>query len=119
MTAEPEWVPKGDWRGYEAYILGSLAAQFPDVRLEPDARLPGKRSGTMRQIDILAHANEPVAFECKYFSRRVDVKCVETVIGMLNDVELKRGAIVTAVGFSAAAKRRAAPRTMPAISSSN
>lgn len=108
MTAELEWLPKGDWRGYESYILGSLAAQFPGVRLEPNARLPGKKSGTMRQIDILAHASEPVAFECKYFSRKVDVKCVETVLGMLNDVELKRGAIVTAVGFSAAAKRRAA-----------
>ncbi|WP_447929909.1 restriction endonuclease [Sphingopyxis fribergensis] len=108
MTTELEWLPKGDWRGYEAYILGSLAAQFPGVWLEPDARLPGKKSGTMRQIDILAHARESVAFECKYFSRKVDVKCVETVLGMLNDVGLQRGVIVTAVGFSAAAKRRAA-----------
>lgn len=108
MTADLEWMPKGDWRGYESYILGSLAAQFPGIRLEPDARLLGKKSGRMRQIDILAHAKEPVAFECKYFARKVDVKCVESVIGMLSDVELTRGAIVTAVGFSAAAKRRAA-----------
>lgn len=108
MITELEWMPKGDWRGYEAYILGSLAAQFPGVRLEANVFMPGKKSHAMRQIDVLAHADQTIAIECKYLGRKVDVKCVEAVIGMLDDVGIGRGAIVTAVGFTAAARRRAA-----------
>lgn len=107
MPEDLEWMPKGDWRGYESYVLGSLAAQFPGVRLEANVKLAGKRSGVPRQIDVLAYADQVVAIECKYFGRRVDVKCVEAFIGMLGDVEIQRGILVTAVGFSEAAKRRA------------
>jgi len=108
MFENPDWIPRGDWRGYEAYVAGWLAARFPGIRIEPNASLPGEKSKTARQIDILAYGKQPVAIECKYLGRKVDVKCVEAFIGMLDDVGMKHGIIVTAVGFSKSAQRRAA-----------
>jgi len=107
MLDDSDWMPAGDWRGYEAYVLGSLARRFPAVRLEANVRLPGKKSGVARQIDVLAHADQPVAVECKFVGRKVDVKCVEAFIGMLEDVGIGRGIIITAAGFTPGAQRRA------------
>ncbi len=107
MLQDLLWMPKGDWRGYESYILGSLAAQFPSVGLEANVKVSGKKSGIPRQIDVLACADEVVAIECKNFGRKFDVKCVEAFIGMLDGVGIRRGILVAVVGFSKAAKRRA------------
>jgi hypothetical protein len=105
---DPDWIPRGDWQGYEAYVTGWLSTRFPGIRIEADVSVPGKKSGTARQIDVLAYGKLPIAIECKYLGRKVDVKCVEAFIGMLDDVGIRNGIIVTSMGFSKAAQRRAA-----------
>lgn len=100
-------VPMGDWRGYEAYVAGALAAHFGSIRFEQDVHLPGRISGAPRQIDVLAHAMELTAIECKYVGRRIDVQIVDAFVGKLIDIGLTSGVIVTAKGFTPAAERRA------------
>jgi len=107
MTDDLDLVPSRDWRGYEAYVAGALAAHFAGVRFESNVHLPGRISGAPRQIDILAHAEQPVAIECKYVGRRIDVQTIDAFIGKLIDVGLQSGVIITAGGFTAAAERRA------------
>lgn len=112
MTTSPatdllDLVPSGDWRGYEAYVAGALAAHFGNIRFDQDVLLPGKLSGTPRQIDVMALALEPTAIECKYVGRKIDVAIVDAFVGKLHDVGLASGIIVTAKGFTAAAERRA------------
>jgi hypothetical protein len=92
---DADWMPRGDWQSYEAYVGGWLSARFPGVRFEADVSLPGKRSGTARQIDILARGKKTVAIECKYIGRKIDVKCVEAFIGMLDDIGIEDGVIIT------------------------
>jgi hypothetical protein len=48
-----------------------------------------------------------MAVDCKCFSRNVDVKNVETVMGLVEDVGADLALIVTTEGFSEGAKRRA------------
>ncbi|MDB5580295.1 MAG: hypothetical protein JWR80_5471 [Bradyrhizobium sp.] len=66
----PALVPSGDWRGYEAYVAGVLAAHFGNIRFDQDVHLPGKLSGAPRQIDIMAQALEPTAIECNMSAAR-------------------------------------------------
>lgn len=103
----PVFVPSGDWRGYEAYVAGALAAHFGNIRFDQDVHLPGKLSGAPRQIDIMAQTLEPTVIECKYVGRKIDVAIVDAFVGKLHDVGLASGVIVTAKGFTAAAERRA------------
>jgi len=107
MTCDLDLVPSRDWRGYEAYVAGALAAHFPGIRFETNVSLPGQISRAPRQIDILAHSDELVAIECKYVGRKVNVQIVDSFIGKLIDVGIRSGIIVTAAGFTAAAERRA------------
>jgi hypothetical protein len=107
MSNDALWLESGDWRSYEAYVAGWLAAAYPGVAFERDVKLRGRKSGTGRQIDILARSKSPVAIECKFYSRKVDVKCVESFLGMLEDVGIGRGIIITAKGHTAAAQSRA------------
>ncbi len=74
--------------------------------------LPGRFSKIERQIDVAGFAtlmgNQMVAIvDCKCYSKQVDVKDVETVIGMAADVRADVALIVTTIGYSDAAKSRA------------
>jgi Restriction endonuclease len=105
-----------DWRQYERQIferLKEMAGDEGDV--EFDATLPGRFSGTDRQIDALVRGNfaskvtrASMAVDCKCFGRKVNVKDVEMFMGLVQDVGTDFGLLVTTEGFSEAAKRRAA-----------
>ncbi len=101
------WLEKGDWRSYEAYVLGSLTEAYPTVSFESDVKLRGRLSSSLRQVDILAKSEIPVAIECKYYSRTVDVKCVESFLAMMDDLGILIGVIITAKGYTKAASQRA------------
>lgn len=101
-----------NWQAYEEQIFRKLASQFPDTELVKDVYLDGRISGIKRQVDILARGQlleaRPLAvIDCKCFSRRVDVKTVESFLGMARDVGAHVGVIITNVGFSEAAAARA------------
>lgn len=104
-----------EWRNYENHILDELRGKFKDTVILPDQKLLGHSSKVERQIDILIK-NDMVGsemlgvVECKYFNRKVDVKAVDSFIGFLEDVQANLGIIITNVGYSAAAKNRAASK---------
>lgn len=115
MTHTPiPWIPEGDWHKYEAYIFGSLQRRFsgPNARVVPNIHLLGIKSGRQRQIDILVEINVggsclKIAFDCKCYKRKVNVNDVERFLGMLDDVRVSKGVLVTTKGYSKTALKRA------------
>jgi len=106
------WISAGDWRRYEHYIFGTLQRRFPGAQVVPNAQITGLKSGRARQIDTLVElalggCNIKIAFDCKCYGRKVNVKDVESFLGMLDDVRVSQGVLVTTRGYSKAAYRRA------------
>ncbi|MGA7795263.1 MAG: restriction endonuclease [Candidatus Acidiferrales bacterium] len=106
------WIPEGDWRMYEAYIFGALQRRFPEAWVTPNAHLPGIKSGTQRQIDVLVDVNAggtsfKIAFDCKCYRRKVNVNDVEKFLGMLDDIRVSKGVLVTTKGYTKTAYERA------------
>lgn len=100
------------WRKYEQAIYKALTSVFVDCELEFDDRIFGQFSRVDRQIDISIRGeiggNKILGIiDCKYFSQNIDVKIIESFIGMLEDTKANFGLIITNNGFSEAAKRRA------------
>ena len=101
-----------EWKKYENNIFEHFKGLFPHANIFLNAKIKGRYSNVMRQIDILiedyvAGAKIRYIIDGKYFSKKIDVKCVEMFIGMLNDCEANKGLIITSVGFSTAAINRA------------
>ena len=102
-----------NWREYEEVIFETLRRRFPADQVRPDLMVPGRFSKIDRQIDvvgtssILGHVTLAIV-DCKCYSRRVDVKDVESAIGMAADVKADVALIVTTVGYTDAAKNRSA-----------
>ena len=84
------------------------------VRITADVKLDGRMSGVKRQVDILVEgsffgiAPGTMAIDCKCLKKKVDVKDVEAFLGMLEDLGVTAGMLITTVGYTDAAKRRAA-----------
>ncbi|WP_051944712.1 restriction endonuclease [Verrucomicrobium sp. BvORR106] len=100
------------WRIYEQHITEHLKMLYPDALIEHDVRRRGIFSHSERQIDILisgslAGFSTDIAIDCKYFSTKIDIGIVEQFIAFLADLRVSKGVIVTNVGFSEAALRRA------------
>jgi hypothetical protein len=113
MIARPDlWIPGDDWHKYEAYIFGSLQRRFPGARVRPNIHLLGIKTGRRRQIDVLVERSEggfdlKIAFDCKCYKRKVTVKDVEAFLGMLDDIRVSKGVLVTTKGYSKTAYERA------------
>jgi hypothetical protein len=103
-----------EYRDYEngvadvlAYLAGGSATVYRDVRLS------GMRSGRKRQIDVLVRgrifgsADVTMIVDCKRRKKPVDVKAIDSFIGMVGDVGAEVGMIVTSSGSTAAAQARA------------
>ncbi len=110
------WIPEGDWHKYEAYIFGLLQRRFPGARVSPNVRLPGMKTGRPRQIDVLVERSLggfdlKIAFDCKCYKRKVNVKDVEGFLGMLDDIRVSKGVLVTKRGYSKTAYERARRET--------
>lgn len=104
--------PVPDWRNYELELFEHFKLEHPNSSVKHDVRLDGYKSGVSRQIDILVEEKlgdriVRTAIEAKHYSRRIDVKQVESVIGMLEDIQVDRGILITSQGYSKAALRRA------------
>lgn len=113
MTSRPDlWIPEGDWRKYEAYVFGCLQRRFAGAGVIPNATIVGVKTGIPRQIDVLVQKSLGgfdlrIAFDCKCYGSKVDVNDVERFLGMLEDVRVSKGVLVTTKGYSEAARERA------------
>lgn len=101
-----------DWKGYEKEIYEHFKSQYPDAEITLDARKIGLYSKVKRQLDILieqyvAGNRLSIVIDGKYFNKKVDVKDVESFIGMLEDIEAHKGLLISKVGFTEAAFNRA------------
>ena len=105
------------WRKYERRIHQELTSVFTDCEFEFDDRIFGKHSRTDRQIDISIRGNIGGnkilgIIDCKHFSKKINVKIVESFLGMLEDTKANFGLIITNKGFSSSAKNRANIRNL-------
>jgi hypothetical protein len=103
-----------EYRDYEngvADVLAFLAGESATV--ERNVRVPGRRSGRPRQIDVLVRgrifgmADTTLIVDCKRWRTPVDVKAVETFIGMIEDVGADVGMLMTTSGSTGTARERA------------
>ncbi|MDE1240526.1 restriction endonuclease [Vibrio aestuarianus] len=101
-----------NWKQYEGEIFEYFKEQYPDAEVSLDAKVSGLYSNVDRQIDILieqyiAGNRMVIAVDGKYFNKKVDVKCVESYIGMLEDIGAHKGLLISKEGFTEAAYNRA------------
>lgn len=101
-----------EWKKYEREIFRYFRDTFPDTSIKYDQHIIGKFSKVSRQVDILIEG-EIVGFEikivvdCKYFSKNIDVKSVESFCSMIEDLDAHQGILITQKGYSKAAINRA------------
>lgn len=100
------WIQPGDWKSYEAYVTGALVARFPGIRIKHDVHVIGRRSKISRQIDILVESSSLIVIECKHYTRKIDVKHVESFLSMMDDLGVKSGIIITSTGYTKGAYAR-------------
>ena len=101
-----------NWKDYEEEIFEYFREEFPEATITHNNILPGRFSHINRQIDILiedyvAGNRFIIIVDGKFFSENVDVKEIESFIGMINDVDAHKGLIITRKGYSKAAIQRA------------
>ncbi|MBL8020735.1 MAG: restriction endonuclease [Leptospirales bacterium] len=97
---------------FEQIVEQIYRSLHQDAVITRNEKLPGRRSGELRQIDITIRANVAghkilVIVECKNYSRKVDVKKVDESFGMLDDVGAQKAVLVARKGFSKTAIQRA------------
>ncbi len=101
-----------DWKQYEQYVYEIFRTKYPEYSVERNLRIIGRITNQSRQIDIairgefIGHQLFAVV-DCKYYSEKVDVKDVESFIGMLSDIGADLGILVTNKGYSEAAQKQA------------
>jgi hypothetical protein len=101
-----------NWKDYEKEVHSYFSKMYPNSTITYDAKIIGRYSKKERQVDVLIEddiAGFPlrVVVDAKYFSENIDVKCVESFISMLEDVNANQGLLVTQKGYSQAAINRA------------
>ncbi|MBM3180122.1 MAG: restriction endonuclease [Chloroflexi bacterium] len=104
--------PTPKWKKFEQLVHKVQSALAPDSEVILDDRIIGSITGVERQIDIsvkkaIGQFNVLIVVDCKDYKNPVDVKDVEEFIGLVEDVKANKGALVSAKGFTEAAKTRA------------
>ncbi|WP_106795174.1 restriction endonuclease [Aquimarina sp. Aq78] len=99
------------WREYEKKLYEKLSEIYPDCEIEYNDSIFGLYSRTERQIDFSIRGNIAGRkvlgiVDAKYYNKNVDVKVVESFIGMTEDINANFGLIITNKGYSKAAKNR-------------
>lgn len=98
------------WKCYEwlvsNYYRGTLKNNW---NVSYDEKIIGK-SGLVRQVDIMLTEkcqSMKIMIDCKCYKSKVDVKKVEAVFGMVEDIRANKGVIATPKGFTKGAVKRA------------
>jgi len=90
-----------------AYLAGDAAV------VERNVKMPGKKSGKRRQIDVkvtgalFGAGRATMVVDCKRYARVIEVNHVGTFVGLVEDVGADIGLLVSTVGISTAAERYA------------
>lgn len=102
------------WEVYERLVARMIADQVETgLCVTPNAHLIGRITGVRRQIDVLIDARHDtentrrIIVDAKRRSRKIDVKEVEAFRGLMEDVGATHGYLVSPLGYSQAAERRA------------
>ena len=100
------------WKDYEKEVFNYFQDSYPSCSIKFDQKIKGRYSKVNRQVDILIEGEVAdyeirIVIDCKYFSQNVDVKQVESFIGMLDDLDVNQGVLITRKGFSKASINRA------------
>ena len=101
-----------DWKQYEDEIFEELRRRYPAVPITRNAKVLGRISQTLRQIDVLIEAqvlDSPVRVivDAKKRTKPIDVNDVESFIAMMADVDAHRGILVSTNGYTKTAVSRA------------
>lgn len=97
-----------EWQKYENEVYEECCRIYGDEKVERNVTKVGVASKVPRQIDVLVHTEEgDIAYDAKYYSKQVNVKTIEAMIGMYGDLGVSRFVVVTNKGYSKAALRRA------------
>lgn len=101
-----------DWKQYEDEIFEELRRRYPAVPITRNAKVLGRISQMLRQIDVLIEAqvlDSPVRVivDAKKRTKPIDVNDVESFIAMMADVEAHRGILVSTNGYTKTAVSRA------------
>ena len=102
---------KKEWEIYELQVFKEFEILFPNKEVLFNQKMRGKFSGSLRQIDILVKDSKNnkkilAAFDCKHFSKKVNVKTIDSTIGFLKDNDSDYGGVISSKGFSKGAFNR-------------
>jgi len=106
---------------YEQQVGRILAGRSEQANRSENTHLPGKVSGSQRQIDVLfttrplPDVEMHIVVECKHYKRRIGVGVIDELIGKVSDVGAVLGILCAANGFSGPARQRAANSVVPKI----
>ena len=86
-----------DWRDYEKIVLEECHRVFCNSTIKYNVHIKGIYSKRIRQIDVLIQTSSGAIYviDTKKYSLKVDVKAVESFIGMVKDVGANYGIIVS------------------------
>lgn len=104
---------KAEWLKYEELVYQECLRIFDKAHVSYNAKIKGKYSLQKRQIDILISqcnidgSTYTIAIDTKHYKNKIDVKCVESFIGMLGDIDVNIGIIISDIGFTKGAIKRA------------
>lgn len=103
--AEPEW------KQFEILVANIQKQLSPGSVVIHNDKILGRKSAVPRQIDVsirgkVAQFDFLVIIDCKDYSNPVDVKDIEDFLGLIDDVGAQQGAMVSAKGYTEAARNR-------------
>ena len=98
-----------EWKEYENIVLTECQRVFFNADIQYNIYVDGLFSKRKRQIDIFIKDNNGVVciIDAKKYNTKVDIKDVESFIGMVKDVGGNYGILVSENGFTKAAINRA------------
>jgi hypothetical protein len=105
------WPSELGWREYETYVFGCLQRLCPGAKIRSNVHIRGTKTDEPRQVDILLEReiggfSLVIAIDCKCYGRKVTVNDVDRFLGMLGDIRISKGVLVTTKGYSKTALRR-------------
>lgn len=100
-----------NWKEYEEKVFNTLKLRFPGAEIHYNDNIFGHFSKVDRQVDIsfrveVLDQKLLGIIDCKHYSEKIDVKIVESFLGMVEDVSANIGIIITNKGFTPAAVNR-------------
>lgn len=103
-----------DWEKYERLVARLIADQIStDQCVTPNAQIKGVISSRKRQIDVLidqrhdTNNTNRIIIDTKIKKRQIDIKDVESFLGLMEDVQATHGYLVCPNGYTKSAERRA------------